>query len=84
MRIRGRVIDKETGIAIPFIAVKLDDLRTAANENIRDFTDPNGEFDFDVEFAPYELSIRSPIHSPYTEKIFRDTNLTIKLARMII
>jgi hypothetical protein len=76
------VIDKETNIPIPFIAVKLDDLRTPAKENIRDFTDPDGSFFFDVPLGPYELSIRSPVHSPFTEKIFSEKTLTIKLAKL--
>jgi len=82
MIIKGRVVDKATNIPIMFIAVKLDDLLTPQKENIRDFTDTNGEFDFNVKNGPYQLEIRSPVHSPFTEQINTDTNLLIKLARI--
>ena len=82
MIIQGRVVDAETGIGIPFIAVKLDDLRTPQKENIRDFTRPDGSFSFNVEDGPYQLEIRSPVHTPFTEKIFADSNLQIRIARI--
>jgi hypothetical protein len=80
--IQGRVVDKATNIPIPFIAVKLDDLLTPQKENIRDFTDGDGVFDFNVVKGPYQLEIRSPVHSPFTEIVNSDINLIIKLARI--
>ena len=94
MLIQGIVVDKETNLPIPFIAVKLDNLETPLKENIRDFTNPDGAFGFNVPNtiiinnverpATYQLEIRSPVHSPFTEKIFRDTRLTIRIARITI
>ncbi len=82
MKIVGVVLDKDTNSPIPFIAVKLDDLSTPQKENIRDFTKIDGSFAFNVQDGAYQLEIRSPVHSPFTEKIFGDRNLTIMLGRM--
>ena len=81
MIIKGRVLDAEALLPIPFIAVKLDDLSTPQKENIRDFTKGDGSFFFNVDDGSYKLEIRSPVHFPFSENIFSDRNLNIRLAR---
>ncbi|MHA1291096.1 MAG: carboxypeptidase regulatory-like domain-containing protein [Promethearchaeota archaeon] len=84
MIIQGKIIDKESKAPIPYIRVKLDNLATPEKENIVSSANFGGDFSFDVPEGAYQLEIRSPIHEPYTEKIFGPRKLIIELRRIIL
>jgi len=69
--IRGKVIDSETDLTIPFVAVDLykGDPRTGILVSEK-HTDERGEFVFrDVEPGEYTIVVRSPIHNPVIHKL---------------
>ena len=69
--IRGKVVDSETDLRIPFIAVDLykGDPRTGVLV-AETHTNENGEFEIrDVEPGEYTLIVSSPVHQPIVHKL---------------
>jgi len=85
--IKGKVIDSETGLPIPFIAVDL--YRRAAKVDDT-HTDEKGEFRFyDVEPGEYVVAVLSPVHNPVRQKVIvepddEEVELEIKTVKIIL
>jgi len=77
IQLQGQVVVKGTGTPIPFIRIGLANSYTSTNEE--------GKFEFAVpQPGQYNLTVRSPMHRPFSETLMLPTDNVSQSVRIEI